>query len=669
MQKRNDLLVLLLAVAGGVIALLAFALLVKYTSVSPILLFAILAFVYAGAILAWQGVARRANRNPELDAINPALGNIMLDMAQKMEQPVLICDEISERLIWHNHALKEAFGDAVDLRRSTVGSLFGKTSASLMNTGNENPTPVKVQNRFFVSRGYWIHSGNRTFCLCVLTDVTELEELRQHIADRDLVVGYVMIDNVDEMLQYEQERYRSVASRIDTLLRDWAVESNGILKEYERDRYLFLLPRESFKKWSEGHFEILDTIRDIRFGESNQPVTISVGFSDVEGTYAEKEKNAQQALDMALQRGGDQIVVKSDGETEIFGGRTKSVTKRTRVRSRVVATELVSLISKSSGVLVMGHRFADFDSFASCVGLARICKFCGVPVHIIINNTDPNIQECLKLIKAEPEYAHVFIDAAKGLDLVRTDTLLLIADVNNPILFGAPDVAASAEQIVMIDHHRKASEFDKDPIISYIEPSASATSELISEMLEQIMPDEGLLPVEANLLLAGMMLDTKQFTKNTGSRTFSAALYLRDHGADPSDVQVLFNTRLDELQREAKFHSNVVIYRGVTAIALSDAPGDETDRVAAAKAADRLLTVVGVEASFALMRIGEKIHISARSKGAINVQLILEQCGGGGHYDSAATQLKMESMSDALAMLKNAIDNYLGQSQDSEEKG
>ncbi|MBQ3791499.1 MAG: DHH family phosphoesterase, partial [Clostridia bacterium] len=625
MLKRKEWLKMTIAILAGVLAIGLFVLLVELTAIPPLLVGIVLAVLYGLGIFLWFFISGKRRLKEKEDSNVPALNHILYEMVKRMDRMILLCDEISERIFWHNHRVRDLVGENYDLKRTTVGAIFGKTASQLVDTPIESQTPIRIGDRYFLSTGNRIPSSERTFCLISFLEITEEERLKRQMSDRDLVVGYILIDNADELLQYEQERYRSVVSRVDTILRDWASDADGILKEYEKDRYLFLLSRESFLRFRESQFEILDKIRDIHTGESGQPVTLSIGFSDVSGSYTDKEKNAQQALETALQRGGDQIVVRSDGETEIFGGRTKSVQKRTRVRSRVIAAELISLISKASDVIIMGHKYADYDAIASAVGLARICKFCGTEVHIVINRADPNIQGCLRIIEREEEYASVFIDASRGLDRIRTGTLVLVTDVSNPSQFEAPEIVRSATKYVVIDHHRKAVDFEKEPVISYIEPSASAASELVAEMLEQIMPDEGLLPSEANLLLAGILLDTKQFTKNTGSRTFSAALYLRDHGADVASVQDLFSTSLDELRREARFQSNVVIYRDVTAIAYCEGPADGGDRLAAAKTADRLLTVSGVEASFTMIPLEGSVHISARSKGKINVQLILEK--------------------------------------------
>ena len=273
-------------------------------------------------------------------------------------------------------------------------------------------------------------------------------------------------------------------------------------------------------------------------------------------------------------------------------------------------------------------------------------------IALLFVYSDPERDELAVAVPA------LLVDTKEALELVNANTLLVVVDVNNAALFESTALAQNVDNIVIIDHHRKTAEFERSPLISYIEPSASACCELVAEMMEQVLPDGVLLPAEANLMLAGILLDTKQFTKNTGSRTFSAALYLRNRGASPTEVQGLFKTNLDDFIREAKFRSNVVIYRGVTAIALSEGEGVASDRIAAAKAADKLLGVEGVQAAFALVRIGDMVHISARSTDAVNVQLILEKLRGGGHFDSAAAQVSGSTLQDALVQLKEAIDAY-----------
>ena len=645
--------------AAGIAAVAIIALLGTFTDIPLwIIGLSVLLLLVASFVLILRFVDRRGPHGADSQLLSPVLGNIMLDTVMKLNAPVFICDEKEERIIWYNRALATACEAGVQLYGHKAEEFLSVPAAGLLRENMGDGIPVMIGDGSYRASANRIRAKDKAFLLVTMENVTETERLYTQIAQAEAVVAYVMVDNLDELLQYEQQKFRSVAVQIEAVLREWAEQSEGILKEYERDRYLFVFEARYLDDFIVRKFDILDKIRDIRIGDGKLPVTVSIGVANVRGAFSEKERAAAAALDMALQRGGDQVVVKSDNGIEFYGGRTKTVQKRTKVRARVIANELITHISRASNVLVMGHRYADFDAFGAMVGVARLAMFCGIPVNIVTDLQDRNLAGCRKILGRLKDYTDVLVDTKESLELVNANTLLIIVDVNNDALFESAALAQNVDNIVIIDHHRKTEEFERAPLISYIEPSASACCELVAEMMEQILPDGILLPAEANLMLAGILLDTKQFTKNTGSRTFSAALYLRNRGASPTEVQSLFKTNLEDFIREAKFRSNVVIYRDVTAIALSDGEGEASDRIAAAKAADKLLTVSGVQAAFALVRIGDMVHISARSTDAVNVQLILEKLRGGGHFDSAAAQVSGSTLQDALVQLKEAIDSY-----------
>jgi c-di-AMP phosphodiesterase-like protein len=415
------------------------------------------------------------------------------------------------------------------------------------------------------------------------------------------------------------------------------------------------------KKLTDSKFAVLDDVKSISNSSSSVPLTISIGVGACEGTLAEKETFAQSALDLALQRGGDQAVIKTQEETSYFGGRAKTSPKGSSVRSRVIAMEFEQLIKKSSNVLVMGHKNADYDALGSCLAVSRIAKYLGVKVNIVANVNDENLAPAFSKLDGE-EYDNLFVDAVEAQDLLKSETLTVLVDVNNLAICEAPDVVSNSSNFVIIDHHRKVAEYDVKPSIQYIEPTASSAAELMSEFLQQLLPPNELPKVEADILLAGIVLDTKRFSHNTGIRTFNAALYLRSQNADPSDVNEMFKTDIKDLIREAKYENSVVIYKSVTAIALNENEDNSPlARISAAKAADRLLTVNGVQASFALCKTNDTVFISARSQGYINVQLILEKMGGGGHYDAAGAQVTATSTNTVLRKLKEAIDEYLNE--------
>lgn len=602
------------------------------------------------------------------EKLSPLLGNITLDFILKLYLPVVICDERG-KIIWYNHAFTGVANPREVLYTKYIDSLAGVSVEQILNDTVSSPDEVEAPDgieavayeRVFRIKGYKITAQGKDYVITVWNERTELKQLAKRLSDEETIIAYVMIDNLDELRQLVQEKYRSAAAEVEGILKQWADSVGGILKEYERDKFIFLFESRYLDEFMANKFEILDRIREVRVGEGSMPVTVSIGISRVSGSLADKERDAHSSLDLALQRGGDQVVVKNVHNTEFFGGRTKTVQKRTKVRARVIANQLTLSMAKSSNVLIMGHRNPDYDSIGACVGIARLAMFCGVKANIVVNRDDANIKSAVSRVATLPEYSDVFVDSITGQDMISSDTLLVIVDVNNPAQFESPDIADNVGAVAIIDHHRKTGEYKREPIISYIEPSASSASELVSEMLEQALPIGSLHREEADVLYAGMLLDTKQFSRNTGVRTFSAALYLRSEGANPAEVQFFFKDGLDDFMREAKFSMNVITYRQIFAISMSDSDGTPADRVAAAKAADKLLNVAGVMASFALVEVEGSVHISARSAGNVNVQLILEKIGGGGYYEAAGAFLTDVTMTSALTRLKEAIDDYMTQ--------
>ncbi len=601
-------------------------------------------------------------RGPKNENLSPVMGRIMFDAVVKLPTPVFICDE-DERILWYNTATEALYSSKNKLYGESVKELFGVGLAEIRNPENGESVMLTCEGRHFLARYTAIKTDDNDFCLIMTDEITEEEHLRKRLVDEELAAAYIYVDNFAEMMQYDSENYRIAAAKIDEVLRDWAEECGGILKEYERDKYLFLMEKRVLAHCVARKFDVLDRVRAVRAGDFELPMTISMGVSNVSGSLADREKAAHTALDMALQRGGDQAVVKGDASIDFYGGITKTVQKRTNVRSRVVSGELVSAMKKASNVLVMGHRNADFDSIGSCVGLTRLAMYCGARVNMIVNRSDRNLTGMLELLGTEEDFLGVLIDEAAAFDLVETGTLVVVGDVNNVAIMESPELARRAGTLAIIDHHRKVAEFDRPVAVEYIEPSASSASELVAEMLEQVLPKDELPSQEATLLLSGIILDTQQFTRSTGTRTFSAAMFLRDCGAMPEVVMAMNRTSMDDYQREGRFRQNILLYRGQCAIACAQtdnaAEAGPADRIIAAKAANNLLSVEGIEASFALMKIGDVIHISARSSGSLNVQLILEKIGGGGHYDAAGAQLSGITMREAVEQLKAAIDTQL----------
>lgn len=659
----------IIVTAVAVLFFAVYALIMRYSSLDALSVGGVLLVCFLASefiALKLYGFFSFRMADPDDEKLSPILGNITLDFILKLYLPVVICDE-SGKIIWYNNSFTKAanprevlYAKYIDsIADVTIAQILEDTVSSPEETASVDGVEAVAYDRVFRIKGYKITSQGKNYVITVWNERTEMKHLAKRLADEETIIAYVMIDNLDELMQFVQEKYRAAAATVEAILKEWADSVGGILKEYERDKFIFLFEARYLDEFIEKKFDVLDRIREVRIGEGSMPITVSIGISRVKGSLADKDRDAHASLDLALQRGGDQVVVKNAHNTEFYGGRTKTVQKRTKVRARVIANQLTLSMAKANNVLIMGHRNPDYDSIGACIGIARLAMFCGVKANIVVDSEDANIKSATARVAALPEYSDIFVDSMTGQDMIHSDTLLVIVDVNNPVQFESPDIADNVGTIAIIDHHRKTGEYKRDPAISYIEPSASSACELVAEMLEQALPIGGMHREEADVLYAGMLLDTKQFSRNTGVRTFSAALYLRSEGANPAEVQWFFKSGLDDFMREAKFSMNVVTYRQMFAISMSDSDGTAQDRIAAAKAADKLLSVSGVMASFALVRIDNSVHISARSAGNINVQLILEKIGGGGYYEAAGAFLKDISMAKALTSLKEAIDDYM----------
>lgn len=659
MQKNNKRIATRLdvtvCIALACVLLLGAGLLIRYLELTPLYAILACAFLYLFGLYLWAELRRRTESVTSHRRLHEAFAGESEHVLAEFGQPALLCSAEGE-IVWCNRALTETLGK----RDMLVGNSLDDVCA--IDLGEEG-TPediVILGERLFHYEVVAIKCEEKDaplYCV-VFDDCTDLERLRAVHEAETSVVAYIVMDNMEELLQYVQDTYRSAASAAEAALQTWVDGMGGVLKSYEKDKYIAIFNKAGLKNCIDRRFDVLDSIRSVRVGDG-MPVTVSIGVSALGKTLEEKENAAQTALDMALQRGGDQAVVRSESGDEFFGGKTKAVQKRNNVRSRVVANALSSLLARTESVLIMGHRFGDFDSFGSAVGIARFAMLCGVHPRIVINRQDPNLIPCFDMLEGIEDYDDIFVGATEGMDLIRPDTLLIVVDVNNIDHVECPDIMRNVNHLVVIDHHRKTVEFANEPEIVYIEPSASSASELVAEILEQYMASKSLLKEEAELMLAGILLDTKQFTRNTGTRTFSAALYLRGEGAIPGESNDLFRADVSDLTKEAHFHTNVSIYREKIAISYVEGVVDASYRVVAAKAADKLLTVKGVSASVALVTIGDKIHVSARSDGSINVQLILERVGGGGHYDVAGAQVDGTDLQSVITRLRAAIDEYL----------
>ncbi len=570
--------------------------------------------------------------------------------------PVAICNETG-KIIWHNNEFRLMTDEEQSCFGSDISEISDIEYRKVINAQTKDGIRCAVSERSYMVKSYDVLIEERGYYVLVFTDLTELDEAYRRIDEESTQVAHIVIDNLTELLQFVPEKSRYASNEIEVILAEWAASVGGVLKEYERDHYLFIFHSCHLEEFAEDKFDVINKIREVRVGDGSLPVTVSIGVSGVEGSLDEKEKVAHAALDMALQRGGDQVAVKYANEMVFYGGKTKTVQKRTKVRARVFVNELIHHISQSTNVLIMGHAGADLDSLGACVGIAKLAQFCGVPANIVADADDRNNARFFAKLSAMPGYESIVIDRAEAFELNHSSSILVVVDVNKREKFESPDLFATVNKTVVIDHHIKNDEYET--VFSYIEPSASSTCEIVSELLEQAIPDGSLTKDEADILLSGILLDTKQFTRNTGTRTFGAAQYLINQGAVPADAQSYYKSSVYDFVREARFEGKIKTYKENLAIAVNDYNDNVmSDRIIAAKVADKLLELENILASFAVLSIGNDIYISARSTGKINVQMIMEYIGGGGSYNSSATKLENTALEAGIVKLKEAIDKY-----------
>jgi cyclic-di-AMP phosphodiesterase len=492
-------------------------------------------------------------------------------------------------------------------------------------------------------------------------DVTEQKEIEQMYHDERTVIAVIFLDNYDELTQGMDDQMRgSINNMVTSTLNKWAQDNGIFLKRISSERFIAVFNEAILLLLEKGKFTVLDEVREMT-SKQNISFTLSIGVGAGTPSLPELGVLAQSSLDLALGRGGDQVAIKQpNGKVKFFGGKTNPVEKRTRVRARVISHALKDLITASDKVIIMGHKNPDMDSIGSSIGIYKVAQMNQKDAYIVLNpqEMDGAVHRLMGEIRHQEQLFSRFIGPEEALEISTEKTLLVIVDTHKPALVIEERLLNKIDNVVVIDHHRRGEEFISNPVLVYMEPYASSTAELVTEFLEY-QPKRGKIEmIEATALLAGIVVDTKSFTLRTGARTFDAASYLRGQGADTILVQKFLKESVDTYIKRAKLIESVVFYRDGIAIAKGD-EGDQHDQVLLAQAADTLLTMDGVAASFVIAKRNEGlIGISARSLGNVNVQVIMEKLQGGGHLTNAATQLTGISIAEAERQLKLAIEDY-----------
>ncbi|WP_425448758.1 DHH family phosphoesterase [Dethiothermospora halolimnae] len=490
-------------------------------------------------------------------------------------------------------------------------------------------------------------------------DITTFNILKNKYNDERMIVSLIQVDNYSEVKNSTEEENRPIVlAEIDKRLNTLTSRINGFIRKYENDKYIIIFENKHLEYLETKKFDILDDIRSIDEG-NDIPVTLSIGVGVNGKNPAQQYEYAKAAIDIALGRGGDQAVVKKIDKLSFYGGKSKAVEKRTKVKARVIAHALRQLIDQTDKVFIMGHKIGDMDSFGSSIGIYRAAKNRDKEAYIVLNGTNPAIKNIYSKIQDEHrEYLDDIIGSEQAKVLADKSSLCVVVDTHKPSFVEAPDVLDIVEKVVVIDHHRRGADFIEEPILTYLEPYASSTAELVTEILYYMGDKLDIEKFDAEALLAGITVDTKNFTFKTGVRTFEAASFLRRAGADTTIVRQLFRNDLDTFMWKAEVVRNAEIIEEKVAISLLDRDNDNSI-IIAAQSADDLLNIKQISASFVLTRKNNYIHVSGRSLGDINVQLILEKLGGGGHLTTAGAQIEDVSIEEAKEILKDAIKEYL----------
>lgn len=596
-----------------------------------------------------------------LDRLNGGMDSARASNMLFAPLPMMVFSLHSEEILWGNDSFMQLSGKGEELFDMHVEAVVPQFNTHwILEDKRECPELVMWNDRIYrvfgsVSRHGEMGRSDEPLATTYWMDVTELEQMRQTLEMTQPVVAILMIDNYEELMKACPESKRSaVLAALEEKLNEWAAPSNGLLLGYDRDRFLFVFEEKDYAGYAEKRFDLLERVREVVAGEG-VAATLSIGIGRDGDSFEELFKNAAMALEMALSRGGDQAVVKDKLNFDFYGGRSKATEKRTKVKSRVMANALGELIDDAKQVYVMGHKYADMDCLGAAAGICCIARKKGKRVQIVMDTENNAVHPVLRKLRALPEYKDVFIGGGDAFLRVQPGTLLVVVDTNRPASVESESLLETCNRVAVIDHHRRGSSYIEKMALNYHEPYASSASELVTELLQYLVEPGDMLLEEAEALLAGLVLDTKNFTNRTGGRTFEAAAFLRRRGADTQEVQRIFQSdlqsmisRYDIIRQAQLYHEDIAV------VALEE----ECDRVTAAKAADELLTLKGVQASFVLYKKDDGVYISARSLGDVNVQVIVEALGGGGNSTTAGGQLPDTTVGEVREKLLEKIDQY-----------
>lgn len=600
-------------------------------------------------------------------------GQVQKRLLQDLEIPYVVMD-MQGKLLWVNNAFTELTGKTKQYRKSVTSVFSGITQEKLpKNEEDEKEFHITYEKRDFRvlvkavcidelldrSRMLELQVEGCYIQVLYLFDETELNEYIRKCEDETMVAGLLYLDNYEEVMEsIEPVRRSLLAALVERKMNQYFSRFDGMLRRLEKDKYLLVMRRKSLEELKEKRFDILEEVKTVNIG-NEMAVTISIGIGYNAGSYIKNSEYARIAIDLALGRGGDQVVMKDGEHIQYFGGKTQAVEKNTRVKARVKAHALKEFMLSKERVVVMGHKNTDADSFGSAIGIYRAAKTLNKRTHIVLESPNSSVRPLMEGFLNSADYDDdMFINCHEARELVDENTLVVVVDVNRPSYTECEDILHMTKTIVVLDHHRQGSEVIRNAVLAYVEPYASSACEMVAEILQYFADGVRIRNIEADSLYAGIMIDTDNFQQKTGVRTFEAAAFLRRCGADVTRVRKLFREDMNDYRAKGETISNAEIF--MDCFAISECPHDYVDSptVVGSQAANELLNVVGVKASFVLTEYRGMIYISARAIDEVNVQIIMERMGGGGHLNMAGCQLE-GSMSEAKRILKDTLTEML----------
>lgn len=630
----------------------------------PVLgLLGILGLAYV-AFLAYNKINRKNEENlKNLENLNERFDSLTKQAIFDMPFPLVVTDE-KAKILWYNTPFINLFNET-NVLEGDLENLIGDIDiANILNSEGQRTIPVEVNKRFFNIYTNIVENrsekGDGKSVLFYLVDNTAYQNLKDKYTDEFAIVAKVEVDNFDEAISSAPSEIRPLLiAEIDSTISQYFEEYDALVRKSDEDLYLVVMNFKSLRAIKEKRFDILDDLRDLNKGNSI-PITLSIGVSSFGLNFKDAYIESDSSLDLALGRGGDQAVVKVDDNYEFFGGKSKAMEKRNKVKARVIGEALKQLIDRSENVYIMGHKNPDMDAIGAAIGCLRATLNRNKEGFIVLEKSNPSIDNLIDRMKEEEvETYEKLISRETALSNIKHSSLLILVDNHKPSFTECPDLLEKTNQIVVIDHHRRGKEFVDNPVLQYVEPYASSTCELITEMLTYMSNDLNLTHFEADALMSGIVVDTKNFSFQTGVRTFEAASILKRAGANMLKVKALFQDDLDTMVYRAEVIHNTKMIHDNIAVSRFDKESNNSVLVAA-QAADALLDINGIDASFVLTINDGKVHISGRSRGeVVSVQLILEKIGGGGHLNMAGAQLDTTDLDEAEKILINAIDEYL----------